>query len=101
MTDLVQRLRDVDEEFGFTLCAVAADRIEQLEAEVLEQARLLGIGGEKELALTAKLEAAEKDAARYRWMRDQGGFTLDRLIDECETILHVDAAVDAAMKEQT
>lgn len=52
------------------------------------------------IALLDRLEAAEKDTVRYRWMRDQGGFTLDRLIDECETILHVDAVIDAAMKEQ-
>lgn len=32
MTDLVQRLREIDSEFGFTLCATAADRIEQLES---------------------------------------------------------------------
>lgn len=36
------------------------NRLESAETEVLEQARLLGIGGEKELSLTAKLEAAEK-----------------------------------------
>lgn len=34
------------------------------EAECLEQARLLGIGGERELALMAKLEAVEKERDR-------------------------------------
>lgn len=33
MTDLVQRLRSVDSEYGLQLAAVAADRIEQLEDE--------------------------------------------------------------------
>lgn len=42
------------------------DRLEAAETEVLEQARLLGIGGEKELALMAKLEAAEKEIQLVR-----------------------------------
>lgn len=43
-------------------------KLEAAEVEVIEQARLLGISAEKELALMAKLEAAEKDAARYRYL---------------------------------
>lgn len=44
------------------------DRLEAAESDALEQARLNGIGAEKELALMAKLEAAEKerDALRSR-----------------------------------
>ena len=52
------------------------------------------------LELLDRLEAAEKDAARYRWMREQEGFTLDRLMDKCETVLNVDSAIDSAMGEQ-
>ena len=37
------------------------DRLEAAESDGLEQARLNGIGAEKELALMAKLEAAEKE----------------------------------------
>lgn len=44
------------------------DRLDAAEVEVTEQARLLGISAEKELALMAKLETAEKDAARYRYL---------------------------------
>ena len=36
------------------------DRLEAAEAEALEEARLNGMGAERELALMAKLEAAEK-----------------------------------------
>ena len=36
MSDLVQRLREIDYECGFALCATAADRIEQLERENAE-----------------------------------------------------------------
>ena len=43
-------------------------RLEAAEADALEQARLNGMGGEREAALMAKLEAAEKerDALRAR-----------------------------------
>lgn len=37
------------------------DRLEAAEAEALEEARLNGMGGEREAALMAKLEAAEKE----------------------------------------
>lgn len=36
MTDLIQRLRSVDSEYGLQLAAVAADRIEQLEKALAE-----------------------------------------------------------------
>lgn len=37
------------------------DRLEDAESECLEQARLNGMGGEREAALLSKLEAAEKE----------------------------------------
>ena len=42
------------------------DRLEAAESDGLEQARLNGIGAEKELALMAKLEAAEKEIRLLR-----------------------------------
>ena len=44
------------------------DRLEEAESDALEQARLNGMGSEREAALMAKLEAAEKerDALRAR-----------------------------------
>jgi len=42
------------------------DRLEAAEAEALEEARLNGMGGERELALMAKLEAAEKERDQLR-----------------------------------
>ena len=51
------------------------DRLEAAESDALEQARLNGIGAEKELALMAKLEAAEKERdtllARIEAMEEQ------------------------------
>ena len=37
------------------------DRLEEAESDALEQARLNGMGSEREAALMAKLEAAEKE----------------------------------------
>ena len=42
------------------------DRLEAAESECLEEARLNGIGSEREAALMAKLEAAEKELAELR-----------------------------------
>lgn len=42
------------------------DRLEAAESEALEQARLNGMGGERELALMAKLQAAEKERDALR-----------------------------------
>lgn len=40
--------------------------IATLEAELLEQARIVGAGGERELALMAKVTALEAEVARLR-----------------------------------
>ena len=42
------------------------DRLEASEADALEQARLNGMGAEREMALMAKLEAAEKERDTLR-----------------------------------
>lgn len=42
------------------------DRLEAAESEALEEARLNGMGGEREAALIAKLEAAEKERDALR-----------------------------------
>lgn len=51
------------------------DRLEAAEADALEQARLNGMGSEREAALMAKLEAAERSDAEslamYRKARDE------------------------------
>lgn len=41
-------------------------KIATLEAELLEQARVVGAGGERELALLAKVERLEAEVARLR-----------------------------------
>lgn len=42
------------------------DRLEAAKSEAIEQARLNGMGAERELALMAKLEAAEKERDALR-----------------------------------
>ena len=42
------------------------DRLERAESECLEQARLNGMGSEREAALMAKLEAVEKERDALR-----------------------------------
>jgi hypothetical protein len=56
MIELIDRLRSVDRVFA----TEAADLIERLQAEVLEQCRINGMGAERELALMAKVEMLEK-----------------------------------------
>ncbi len=58
-----------------TIVHALLDRLEAAESEALEQARLNGMGAEREAALLAKLEAAEKSDAEsiamYRKARDE------------------------------
>jgi hypothetical protein len=62
---------------------------QDLEAECLEQARLLGMSGEREADLLGKLERLAKDKARLDWLEDHGWITGE----PCDR-----AAIDAAMK---
>ena len=50
-----------------TIVHALLDRLEAAESEALEQARLNGMGSEREAALMAKLEAAEK--TNREWLR--------------------------------
>lgn len=49
--------------------------------------------------LRAELAEARRDAERYRWIRGQDGFTFDRMLEGCETVAELDAAIDAARGE--
>ncbi|WP_234265220.1 hypothetical protein [Hydrogenophaga sp. NFH-34] len=58
-------------------------RIEELEAEVAEQARLLGMSAERELALVAQVERLQEGFARLRADRERLNW-LDQNIFHCE-----------------
>jgi predicted nuclease with TOPRIM domain len=63
-------------------------RLEAAEADALEQARLNGMGGEREAALMAKLEAAEKERdalqARIEALERQGPSVPDDVRKDAE-----------------
>ena len=84
---------------------------QDLEAECLEQARLLGMSGEREADLLGKIERLAKDKARLDWLEEKMWFVRANVMlhDEvppytvktCDGIVHgatVRAAIDAAMK---
>lgn len=80
-------------------------KIEHLEAELQEQAKLNGMGAERELALMAKVEKLRANSDRWEWVADGNNFderfalltdpalTTDRLTRA------VDAAIDNARKD--
>ena len=57
----VKLLQDFQKEANPAAITELLDRLEHAESECLEQARLNGMGAEREAALMAKLEAAEKE----------------------------------------
>ena len=76
-------------------------KLEQAQERIKEQAlQYLSLDGQAH-ELMDKLEQAQADAARYRWLRDTPWLGTD-----LETIIRLqlngkwDAAIDAAMKEQ-
>lgn len=85
LVDLIGRLRAMqgmgDEQLKSLMDGVgpqAADEIERLRDlleserdEALEQARLLGMGSEREAALMAQLEIASASNGRLRWLLRQ------------------------------
>ena len=63
-----------------------SDRLEAAESECLEQARLNGMGSEREAALAARLEATEEDRARFL-------VEMGRLCAQCDALrLRIKAA---------
>ena len=74
-------------------------RLEAAESECLEQARLNGMGGEREAALMAKLEAAEKSDAEsltmYRKARDERDALRAALRHEADCVEAAKAEIEA------
>ena len=75
------------------------DRLEASESECLEQARLNGMGSEREAALMAKLEAAEKSDAEslamYRKARDERDALRAALRHEADCVEAAKAEIEA------
>lgn len=80
---------------------------EAFKAESAEQCRIIGSSAETELRLRAENEALRKDAERYRAIRDDKAdpygvciWENDEWAQDMRKPAFVDAAIDAAMKEQ-
>lgn len=110
MSDLIKKLRA----YGTTLGKNAADEIERLTKEndelrkrirMLETANGTYAGIEKELAsLKAQLAEAQRDAARYRFIRRKNDwFDVYKINHMGNDVListaKLDAAIDKAMRE--
>ena len=60
------------------------DRLEAAESEALEQARLNGMGAEREAALLAKLEVAEKERDALRAENERIDEAMESLLIRCD-----------------
>ena len=74
------------------------DRLEAAEADALEQARLNGMGGEREAALMAKLEASESIKASYKNAFEISENTIRNLTEK--VIPNIRKKLEAAEKER-
>jgi len=99
MTDHANELRRYSRKIGHpagdvpSVMLAAADEIERLaarleaaESEALEQARLNGMGSEREAALLAKLEAAEKERDAAMKCADMLALALNTSNHECANL---------------
>ena len=73
----VKLLQDFQKEATPAAVSELLDRLEAAESDALEQARLNGMGSEREAALMAKLEAAEKELESWKGLAQQFGNELD------------------------
>ena len=61
-----------------------SDRLEAAESEAIEQSRLNGMGAEREAALLAKLEAAEKERDALRAENERIDEAMESLLIRCD-----------------
>lgn len=79
------------------------DRLEEAESDALEQARLNGMGSEREAALMAKLEAAEKERDTLRAELAQLHKEADKFedgIDWIQRALQAEAKIEAMERQE-
>ena len=84
----ISKMSTLDPEFVSSVTPLAVlellDRLEAAESDALEQDRLNGKGSEREAALMAKLEAAEKDVALKEEVIDSLAAVVKRLDAQCD-----------------
>jgi len=88
---------------------VPTDKLKEMQAEITEQCRIIGMSGEREARLLARVEELErenealrKDAERYRFLKDQND---DKHNQFAEFVarhygLEWDSIIDTAMRGQ-
>lgn len=85
----ISKMNTLDPEFVSSVTPLAVlellDRLEAAESDALEQARLNGMGSEREAALMAKLQAAEKTNREWLRANAPGGW-IDNLRIENEAL---------------
>ena len=75
------------------------NRLEASEHECTEQARLNGIGSEREAALMAKLEAAEKERDALRSKNHQYQVRLRKILEEPENTMSNSKALAEVIRQ--
>ena len=87
--------------------SITDEQIAEIEGEAIEAVQInwpTSISGARILALISRLRAAERDAARYRWLRERGDacqwmniirIDLDEFVCQENAL---DLAIDTAMK---
>ena len=88
-------------EIGEAIDAAIAmiDRLEAAESDALEQARLNGMGSEREAALMAKLEAAEKERDALRSKNHQYQVRLRKILEEPENTMSNSKALAEVIRQ--
>ena len=82
----IKELRKDKRPQSSTVVHALLDRLEAAESECLEEARLNGVGSEREAALMAKLEAAEKardDVAQQLVQSERGKRAISESTPKC------------------
>ena len=82
-----------------TIVHALLDRLEAAESDALEQARLNGMGSEREAALMAKLEAAEKELDALRSKNNQYEMRLRKILEEPENTISNSKALAEAIRQ--
>ena len=83
--------------------AKALARVKELEAEALEQARIIGISGERECRHLARIAEMEQDKARLDWLdgcSSEGKWKAVLYQYDCRSLAdgNIRSAIDAAMR---
>ena len=92
-------LQDFQKEASPAAITKLLDRLEAAESDALEQARLNGMGSEREAALLAKLEAAEKERDALRSKNHQYQVRLRKILEEPENTMSNSKALAEVIRQ--